>query len=398
MSKNGTRRGNNEGSITKRQDGTYQGSVLFGYCPETGKQIRKYYYSKKKGDVQKWIDEMRSQSNNTINYGKAYKITVAVWFRDWLENWGPSNMRPTTYDLYTTQIEKHIIPRIGHLKLTDLNTIHLQELIKSKEKGGRLDGREGGLSPKSIKILFGVINSCLKKAVNLKMLPYNPAVGVELPKYNRPEPKFWDVDQLKSFLTQSKDSKHYEAFRIMLETGVRRGELLALRVSDVDLDNNQITINQGLVRVKGLGLTTQQPKTELSKRTIDLTPEGTALLKKVIDLRNFYEEEAGNKYRSDLDLVFCNENGEYICPRSFSRVFERIVEKTGITEKLSIHGLRHTYASIARQEGVDFEVIQKVLGHYCPAFTLQYYGGITKKMKREATDKVGRLITSLSAS
>jgi len=387
------RRGNGEGSITKRKDGKWQGSILIGYDLETGRPKRKYFYGRTRKEVQEKINEVALKVQ-AGTYREPSKLTVAEWFTTWLNDYMKPSLRPTTWESYRYQVEGHIIPALGHLRLPQLQTAHIQRLYNDKLKGGRLDGKPGGLSPKSVKYIHTVIHSALEQARKEGMITINPAGAVKLPKQEQPEIKYLTVAEAAIFLATAKDSKHFAAYFLALNTGMRRGEILGLRWRDLDLAAGQLTINQGLVRVTGKGLIFQEPKTALSKRVINLAPPVVQVLKEHKKKQAEYRLMAGGAYdEKGLDLVFANELGEPICPRAFTRVFERLIKKAGLD--VTFHGLRHTFATLALESGVDVKTIQETLGHHSSAFTMDVYSRVTAKMKREAADKVGDLLASL---
>ncbi len=386
------RRGPGEGSISKRKDGRWQGSVLLGYDPETGKEKRKYFYGRTRQEVQQEINKIAVKIQ-AGTYREPAKITVAEWFTTWLDDYMRLSLRPTTWDSYGYQVNGHIIPALGHLKLSELQTAHIQRLYNEKLKGGRLDGKPGGLTPKSVRFIHTVIHSCLEQAKKEGMIPINPAGAVRLPKLRQEEIRYLDREEITEFLDVARDSKHFAAFFLALNTGMRRGEILGLRWRDVDLDEGQLTVNQGLVRVSGEGLVFQEPKTKLSNRVISLSPMVSRVLREHKKRQNEFRLLAGGAYNKDLDLVFANELGEPICPRAFTRVFERLVKRAGLD--VSFHDLRHTFATIALEQGVSVKTVQETLGHHSAAFTMDVYAGATDRMKREAADKVGGLLASL---
>ncbi|MFY9503770.1 MAG: site-specific integrase [Dethiobacteria bacterium] len=387
-----TRRGHGEGSITQRKDGRWQGSVLIGYDPETGRQKRKYFYGRTRKEVQDKLIKIIPKVQ-TGTYREPTKITVAEWFTTWLNVYMKPSLRPTTWESYRYQVEGHIIPALGHLRLAQLQTAHIQRLYNKKLKSGRLDGRKGGLSPRSIKYIHTVIHSALEQAKKEGMIIINPAEATKLPKQEQKEIKYLDAAEAAIFLATAKESKHFAAFFLALNTGIRRGELLGLRWQDIDFKACQLTVNQGLVRVTGKGLIFQEPKTKLSNRVINLAPAVLQVLKEHKAEQNEIRLLAGSAYNADLDLVFANELGEPICPRAFTRIFERVVKRAGLD--VTFHGLRHTFATIALEQGVDVKTIQETLGHHSAAFTMDVYSSVTAKMKKEAADRVGNLLASL---
>ena len=387
------RRGDGEGSITRRKDGRWQGSALIGYDRETGKPIRKYFYGKTRKEVQRKLSEIIPEVH-AGTYREPANITVAEWFTTWLNVYMKPSLRPTTWESYRYQVEGHIVPALGRLKLPQLQTAHIQRLYNDKLKGGRLDGKPGGLSPKSVKYIHTVIHSALEQAKKEGMITINPADAVKLPQQEQKEIKYLDAAEAAIFLATAKDSKHFAAFFLALNTGMRRGEILGLRWQDVDFNACQLTVNQGLVRVTGKGLVFQEPKTKLSNRVINLAPVVVQVLKEHKKEQAEFRRMAGGAYdEKGLDLVFANELGEPICPRAFTRVFERLVKKAGLD--VTFHGLRHTFATIALEQGVDIKTIQETLGHHSAAFTMDVYSSVTAKMKKEAADRVGNLLASL---
>ena len=150
-------------------------------------------------------------------------------------------------------------------------------------------------------------------------------------------------------------------------------------------------MSQGLVRTKE-GLIFQEPKTALSRRTIDIPSNTTKELRFHKKKQEWQKESMGKAYE-DNNLVFCNEIGKPIDPRSFTRHFERLLKRAGLP-KICFHDLRHTFATLSLQEGVSPRTIQESLGHHDAAFTMNTYSHVTEKMKQEATDKIGNLLAS----
>lgn len=388
------RRGNGEGSITKRKsDGRWQGYVTVGYDVETGKPKKKYFYGKTRKEVQEQVNEALGKVR-TGTYREPSKLTMAEWLTTWLNDYMKPSLRPTTWENYEIQVMRHILPALGHLRLSQLQTSNLQKLYNDKlSNGGRLDGKEGGLSPRSVRYIHTLIHAALEQAKKEGMITINVADAVKLPHDQKKEIQCLDTEGVKKFLTAARDTKHFPAYFLALNTGLRRGELLGLRWKDVDLKAGSITVNQGLVRTKQ-GLVFQEPKTKLSNRTIGISPQVVSVLKDHKKRQNEERLSAGEAYNKEHDLVFCNELGEPICPRGFTRHFERLLKRAGLEGKVTFHGLRHTFATLSLQEGAAARTVQEALGHHKAAFTLDVYSSVTDKMKKEATDKIGNLLAS----
>ena len=406
------RRGKGEGCISKRKDGTWQGYVTIGYNPETGNPKRKYFSGKTRKEIQEKINKVAGKVQEGT-YKEPSKMRVAEWFNVWIEEYQKTSLRATTWESYKMQIDKHILPAIGHLHLSQLQTYHLQTLYNDKQKdGARLDGKSGPLSARSVRYIHMICHACLDQAKKEGRITNNPAEAVKLPADKTKELEFFDTEQVKAFLSEARKTNHFAAYFLALNTGLRRGELLGLRWSDIDMKNGYISVNRSLVRVNG-EQKFQEPKTKRSKRTIGVT-------KSVIDELKFHRKrqsdlmkEAGEAWENN-NLVFCNELGKPLNPRTFARHYERLIQRynreiekegqiKGLDVKeiegkklpvISFHGLRHTFATLSLQQGTDPRTIQEALGHHKVAFTLDVYSGVTDKMKQEATDKIGSLLTS----
>lgn len=413
------RRGNGEGSITKRKsDGRWQGYVTVGYDVETGKPKKKYFYGKTRKEVQEQVNKTLGNVQ-AGTYREPSKLTMAEWLTSWLNDYMRPSLRPTTWESYKTQVDKHILPALGHLRLSQLQTSDLQALYNQKLQGGRADGKkecvicgkastqknvkvcpecggdlkEVGLSPRSVRYIHVVIHAALEQAKKEGMITINVADAVKLPSDPKKEIQVLDQEGIKKFLAAARETKHFPAYFLAINTGLRRGELLGLRWRDVDLREGTVTVTQGLVRTKG-GLTFQEPKTKLSNRTIGVSPQVVSTLKEHKKRQNEERLAAGTAYNTEHDLVFCNELGEPICPRGFTRHFERVLKRAGLEGKVTFHGLRHTFATLSLQEGAAARTVQEALGHHKAAFTLDVYSSVTSKMKKEATDRIGSLLAS----
>ncbi len=386
------RRGNGEGSITKRKDGRWQGYVTIGYDPETGKAKKKYFYGKTRKEVQEQVNKALGKVQ-AGTYKEPSKLTTAEWLTSWLNEYMKASLRPTTWESYQVQVDRHILPALGHLRLSQLQTSHLQKLYNEKLNGGRADGKPGGLSPKSVRYIHTVIHAALEQAKKEGMITINVADAVKLPANPKKEIQVLDQEGIRKFLTAARETRHFPLYFLALNTGMRRGELLGLRWKDVNLKEGTVTVNQGLVRTKG-GLIFQEPKTKLSNRTIGISPEVVNVLKEHKKRQNEERLSAGEAYNKEHELVFCNELGDPICPRGLTRHYERLLKKAGLEGKVTFHGLRHTFATLSLEEGAAARTVQEALGHHAAAFTLDVYSSVTSRMKKEATDKIGNLMAS----
>lgn len=389
------RRGAGEGTIYERKNSgknsKWVAEAFIGYDPKTGKPKRKAFYFRTRAEAAAKLHEILPKIKNGT-YSEPSKQLFADWLDSWLNNYMKPSLRATTWESYFYLINKHIKPTLGHLRLNQITTAHLQKLYNEKQKdGSRADGKEGGLSARTVRYIHVVIHGALEQAKKEGTILINPSDNVKLPREQKKEIKYFSIDDISKFIEAAQETSWFPAYFLELATGLRRGELLALRWKDIDLEHGTVTVNQNLVRVKG-GLKFQEPKTKLANRTISIPPKVTDELKSHRKRQAEAKLLAGAAYE-DQDLVFCNELGGPSCPRAISRHFERLLKKAGLPQ-ITFHGLRHTYATMSLQQGVDIKTTQENLGHYKAAFTLDVYSNVTAKMKQEATDKIGNLLAS----
>lgn len=257
---------------------------------------------------------------------------------------------------------------------------------------GRGDGR-GPLSPKTVRYIHTIIHKALADALDAGVVASNVAERAKPPRLNRRatrEIRCWEPRELASFLDHVCGTRLEAAWRLAAMTGMRRGEILGLRWSDLDLDAARISVRHAVVSV-AYAVLKSTPKTHQA-RVIDLDPETVAVLREHGRRQRIERDQWGTDYR-DNDLVVAKENGEPVHPHSFSQGFERLVRRAGL-RRIRLHDLRHTHATIAVKAGVPVKVISERLGHESPAFTLKQYAQVVPGMQAEAAIQVAELVRS----
>lgn len=397
------KRGNGEGSITKRANGKWQGYTYV--ASETGEPKQKYVYGNTRKEVKEKLDDILGKVQ-TGTYLEPCKLTVSEWIDTWLKDYMKNSLSPTTWDSYETQVRKHIKPTIGHIKLSQLQTHNLQKLYNDKSEGGRADDKEGGLSPRSIKYIHTVIHGALEQAKREQKILNNPADAVKLPKQEKPDIQYFNKDSLSMFLEKAKNSRHFPAYYLDVSTGLRRGELLALRWQDITIPSKDdpkqqgfVRVNKNLVRAKVNGkyeLIFQDPKTKTSKRTIQIDKDVVKILRKHQTKQNWDKQLAGEAYQ-DNNLVFTTELGQPSDPRNFTRHFEnlinKLIEENENFPRVTFHGLRHTYATLSLEGGMDIKTVQNNLGHATISQTGDTYSHVTDNMKENAANIIGSIVS-----
>ena len=270
------------------------------------------------------------------------------------------------------------------IPLNDLTTLHLQQFYKKLLAEGRVERIEAqkqpkGLSAKTVRNIHQIISSALKLAVEQRLIAHNPADGCALPKAERKEMQTLPVEQLTSFLREAKDSGVYELYYLDLATGLRRGELLGLKWTDVDLDRGVLKIQRAISRQNGKVV--EAPlKTKNAYRTLPLSADA-------IDVLMQQRRKTGNS-----EWVFPSPTGGPMSPDSVLHMLHRVLKRAGLP-KVRFHDLRHTFATLALQNGVDVKTVSGVLGHFSAGFTLDTYAHVTTSAKREAAKTMGNLLS-----
>ena len=379
------KRANGEGSIRKRKDGRWEGRYTAGYDPESGKRIIKNVLGKTQAEVKEKLKTAISESQR-LDVSKAGTYTVASWVRTWYEVYAEPRIRPNTKAYYTNYIENHIIPGIGNISLDKLTTIQIQRFYNNLQKSGRIQRknfpelRDKSLSPRVVRGVHTLLHNCLEQAVAERLILANPAKGCRLPKLEKREMKILPEDKIGPYLAEAERRGLLAAFYLELTTGLRRGELLALLWTDLDVENMTISVSKQVNRLNG-ELVVSQPKTPNSVRKLAIPQRAVELL---------VEEHA--KHPHSPHLFVSPKTGTIFDPDSFRHTHEKILKAIG-AEHIRFHDLRHTFATLSLKYGVDVKTLSGALGHYDAGFTLSTYTHATEGMKRSAADTIGSVIS-----
>lgn len=385
------KRANGEGTISKRKNGTWEGKYTVGRDAD-GKLVRKTIYGKTQKEVAQKITALTNDLNTGM-YIAPEKTTVGQWFDIWQNDY-LGGVKETTATQYRYHIEFNIKPYLGQIQLQKLTAPMIQKLYRTRME----QAPEGGktLSPKSIKNLHGVIHKALDKAVQCRYIKFNPSDACELPRIEKKEMNVLKDGYLEKFLSEIKGKKYASLFFVDVFTGLREGEILGLTWDCIDFDNGIIHIVKQLKRKQGKNNRYFFDSLKNGK-TRDVVPAPV-----VFDvLRKVKMEQAANKLRYGTsfnnpdNLVFTNEIGEHIGVEGLYQCFKRRVAAIGLPD-MRFHDLRHSYATISLQNGDDYKTVSESLGHATVAFTLDVYGHVTDKMKRDSADRMQSYIDSIS--
>jgi integrase len=316
--------------------------------------------------------------------------TFGGFLEEWLAAIEPQ-LRPSTFASYRMMVAKHIGPRLESVKLQKLSALKLNAAYAAMLRDGVLHAKEQrGLSPRTVRYAHTIIRKALADAVAWNLVPRNVADSANPPKQAKRTKKTWTAAELRRFLEGVRDDRLYAAFLLAATTGMRRGEILGLAWSSLDLDGSRLSVSRSLVSVD-YEVQLSEPKTAQARRQIALDSATVAALREH-ETRQLGERVAmGEGWENELDLVFTREDGSPIHPQAFSAAFERHAAAANLS-KLSLHGLRHTHATIALRAGVHPKVVSERLGHASVAFTLDTYTDALPDMQETAAELVAALV------
>ena len=376
------RRANGEGNIRKRKDGRWEGRYTAGRNPATGKAIYKNVLGKTQAEVKEKLKKAIEEAKG-LDVAKAESYTVGQWMDVWYEYYAKIKVRPSSHKTYEGYIKNHIKPSIGNIPLTKLTTLDLQRLYQKLLTEGRVDRLEAknqpkGLSSKTVRNINQVISSAMQFAIQQHLISHDPTDGCALPKTEHREMQTLSADQLTAFLLEAKHSGVFEMYYIELATGLRRGELLGLKWEDIDFSTQTLRVRRQVGRING-EVREAPLKTKNAYRTISLGTDAVGILKQQ------REKQPSSAY------VFPGPTGGPIAPDSVLHMLHRVLDRAGLPE-IRFHDLRHTFATLALQNGVDVKTVSGMLGHFSAGFTLDTYAHVTTAAQKKAAETMGAVL------
>lgn len=388
------KRANGEGSINKYiVNGINKGwraSISSGR-DESGKLIRKQFYGKTQKEVKEKLEEYKKQ----LSLGSLPsddKLTLEQWYYTWLFDYRIKDLKPKSFEKYEGIYRNYIKDtQLGRLKLRDLRATHLQKYYN--------DLMDSNKKPTStIKSLNTRLKPCLAEAEKQGYIQKNYCKLVTLPKDNTTrEINVLTPEQQKSFIAALVDHELEMLFLTALSTGLRLGEILGLKWSDIDFNTGTLTVNRTLQRVTEIDrngnreskVIEQLPKTKNSIRTIPIPKNILAKLKDYKIQQSKNKLQIGELYANN-DYVFCDKLGYPLDDKKPNRNLKSILGKLGIAP-LKFHGLRHTYATRLFEANVPSKTVQVLMGHYDISITMDVYTKVMPEKKLEAIEKLNNI-------
>jgi len=369
------------GTVRQRSDGRWEGRVVIGY-DDSGLPKTKNVLAKTKRECQ---EKLRQLTESMVGRNDR-KIKPDMLFGDWLCYWYENHSKPTlrasTQNNYENVIHNHVLPEIGKIPLNKLSQNDLQQFYGRLKKNGRKRLTEqygAGLSDRMVRMCHAVCRSALERAVRDDLLRTNPAIGCKLPPKKAKEMQVLDREELQKFLIQAQADGYYELFLLDLCTGLRRGELIALQWEDLNFETGVLTVNKQAYTVNG-ELQIIPPKTKASVRKLVLPPAVLAVLRE-------YRKKVDSRWMFPSPV----KADRPITPGVARRRLQTILERAEC-KRVRFHDLRHTFATLALENGMDVKTLSAMLGHVSAVTTLDIYTHITGDMQRAAAASIDRSI------
>ena len=377
------KRANGEGNIRKRKDGRWEGRYTAGYDAKTGKRLIKNVLGKTQAEVKEKLKQALEECQGIEARKSEDEYTVASWLRTWYELYAKPNVRTATANRYQLIIEQYTVPRIGNIKLKKLTTRHLQKLYKELLESGRIHvgkSQDKGLSTTTVHSVHLMLHCALDRAVKERLISRNPCEDCIVPKPRKLDMKILTPEHMKAYLEAAAARGMLPMFYLELVSGLRKGELVALRWDDLNIQGRTISVSKQYVRNPDGSLELTRPKTENSVRLVYIPQTAVELLIQEHD-----------KHPDSPYLLPSPLTGEMYHPDSVVNLHKKILRDAGLGH-LRFHDLRHTFATTALQNGVDVKTVSSMLGHFDAGFTLRTYTHATRQKQDEAAATMGNFM------
>lgn len=316
-------------------------------------------------------------------------ITITEYLLQWLNDYAKINIRASSYVGYERIIKKHLIPYIGDTLLKNLTAMQIDNLYAQLLQNGRSDGK-GGLSQKSVQYTHRVLNEALEHAVKKQLIYFNPMKGItNTPKPKKFHPTIYTAKELLLLLNVAKDTPYELPIALASICGLRRGECLGLKFSDIDFSTKTIKISRQLILLHKQ-IVESEPKSTDSNRIIAFPDMVMEIIKKQIQLNNHYKQLLQNEY-FDEGYLICHNNGTPIRPDYLTKNFANFIQSKGL-KKIRFHDLRHTCASLMLKSGVAMKTASEILGHSSISITADLYTHVLQDTKQVAANQIEQLL------
>lgn len=373
------KRGNGEGSVFQKRDGTWVAQVNVGWVD--GRCKRRYASANTRAEASQKLRKILSEREAGV-ISLSGNPTMAAWMETYLRDVAAKRVRVSTLRRYEMDIRNHLLPQLGKRRLRDVRPNDLADLYNRK--------LSEGLSATSVRHLHAVIRRALNVAMRWQLVSVNVATLVEPPSVTSREVVPLTASQAKDLLTAAKGTTNEARWAVGLALGLRQGEVLGLQWADIDFDGGVLRVQRALQRQSGSGLVFVAPKTARSRRTLPLPAPLLSLLREHRAAQARARLRAGNLWR-DSGCVFTNEIGGPIEPKADWAAFKALLRTAGLPD-VRLHDLRHTAASLLLIQGVPARVVMEVLGHSQISLTMNTYSHVAPELQRDALSRMGHAL------
>lgn len=370
------RRANQEGTVYQRDNGSWLAQVSI-----QGRRLSKSFSTQKEGRA--WIKTKLAQIENGLSISGA-KITLGEYLHYWLENYKEA-IRPKTWQQYEGIARNHLIPHLGKVRLGDLQPDHIHRFYNTMVRNGH--------SLRTMQLIHSVIRRALVIAMREGFIGRNPVQIVQPPRYVKEEMQVLTDTQARQLLIAAQGMRNEALYHLAVTTGMRQGELLGLKWTDIDWAGCTIQIQRQLQRITGEGNIFVQPKTRAGYRLIQF---GKETLRQLSTHRKLQDVERQKKTWQEQGLIFPSTTGTPLDNRNLSREFKGLLKFAQLPE-IRFHDLRHTAATLMLLNGIPLLVVSRRLGHAKPSVTLDVYGHYLPGMQNQAAAIMDELVTPIAA-
>ena len=365
-----------KGSLRQRSPGSWELRVDLGRDAFGKRQRKSKTVRGTKAHAQRLLREMLTALDKGIGL-----TNERILLRDWLDRWMAERITPhrrqRTKERYQGIIDRHIAPAIGYIDLAQLGPSHVQALESKLSQQ---------MSAAAVQTVHAVLSGAMKYALRMELIHRNPVSLVSRPPIPRREPTPPDIPAVRNVLTLAQREGHplFACIHLIAYTGLRRGEALGLTWDNVDLDQGSIAIEGSLVRSRERGLILEPPKTDSSRRTVDLDSGTIRVLAEHWESQQRVKETMREAY-GNRGRVFAGAYGEWLNPMSLTRAVKSLGSRVGY-ESMTVRSLRHFHASVTIQSGQNIVVVSKRLGHSNVSITSDIYAHSLPGWQKQAAE------------
>lgn len=372
------------GQIIQRGARLWLVRIFLGRDPATGR--RKYHNKNVRGskkDAQQYLTAAL-RDRDLGSFARPSSEPLGAYLDRWLETAAKPKLKARTYRDYETLLKRYVRPFLEGRPLAKVTPLDVQGVY------GKI--LEKGLSARTVRYAHAVLRSALQQAVKWRLLAYNPADAVDLPRQTRTEMKVLSPEQTRAFLRAASEDRIGALFALAVTAGLRPSEYLALKWTDLDMKAGTISVTRSLEWLQGGGWQFAETKRSRSRRTVKLQSHVLTALRKHQGAQNKTKAEAVGRW-TDNGLIFTTRAGGPLDERNVAQQdFVRVLKAAKLPEDFRLYDLRHTAATLALCAGVPPKVVSEMLGHASAAFTLDVYSHVLPHMQDSAAAKVEALL------